>query len=119
MKDLPASRCSRCGHVACPPDRYCSAGCLGAEQATVSVSPEGTLYSVSTIHVPHAIFGAPYTVAYVDLDAGPRLFGHLVGPDAARIGDRVTAFAEEVVKDDETSVAVQRFVPVSTEEVAA
>ncbi len=119
MKELPSSRCSRCDHVSCPPARHCSVGCLGAEQVATTIPPVGTLYSSSTIHVAHAIFGAPYTVGYVDLDAGPRLFGHLPGPDAAVMGDRVVVTVDYAARGEEGTLEVARFAPLITEEVDA
>jgi uncharacterized OB-fold protein len=84
-----------------------------------TIPPVGTLYSSSTIHVAHAIFGAPYTVGYVDLDAGPRLFGHLPGPDAAVMGDRVVVTVDYAARGEEGTLEVARFAPLITEEVDA
>jgi uncharacterized OB-fold protein len=42
----------------------------------VDIDPRGSVYVSSIIHVPHAQFGAPYQVGYIDLPDGPRVFGH-------------------------------------------
>jgi uncharacterized protein len=76
MSSLPASRCQTCGHLSCPSVTYCPRGC-GRTCAPDWVSSRGKVYSSTVIHIPHPELGAPYQVAYVDLDDGPRLFGRV------------------------------------------
>jgi hypothetical protein len=46
------------------------------------------VWSTTRIHIAHGERTAPYTLAYVDLDDGPRVLAHVVtGPVA--IGDPV------------------------------
>jgi uncharacterized OB-fold protein len=53
--------------------------------------PGGTVFSATTVHVSLPGRAAPYLLAYVDLDAGPRILVHVdSGPDTtAAPGDRV------------------------------
>jgi uncharacterized OB-fold protein len=74
---LHGSKCAHCGVVAFPPHPLCSA--CGAEdgQDTVQLSPVGTLYTFSEIHIAPKGFATPYAVGYVDLPEGVRLFGQI------------------------------------------
>jgi uncharacterized OB-fold protein len=86
---LHGSRCGRCGAVAFPAHEACpSCGEIG--QDSVLLSPVGTLYSFSEIHVAPRGFATPYSVGYVDLPEGVRLFGQIEGRAAdLRIGQKV------------------------------
>ena len=70
-----APRCPRCG---------------GSTTHAV-FGPDGVVWATSTIHVASGDRDTAYTVAYVDIDDGPRLLAHVVGgPDLSlRIGERV------------------------------
>ncbi len=74
---LIGSRCAKCGNAAFPPHRRCPA--CGAEdgQAELALSPVGTLYTFSEIHVAPEGFSIPYAVGYVDLPEGVRVFGQI------------------------------------------
>lgn len=88
MTTLTARKCSSCGHVSWPGGDYCPAGC-GATTAPATLANAGSVYVSTVIDVPHESFGASYRVGYVDLDGGPRVFGHFDSPAAAEIGTRV------------------------------
>jgi uncharacterized OB-fold protein len=63
--------------MAFPPHPMCpSCGAEGG-QATVELSPVGTLYTFSEIHIAPKGFATPYAVGYVDLPEGVRLFGQI------------------------------------------
>ncbi|WP_214103361.1 Zn-ribbon domain-containing OB-fold protein [Acrocarpospora catenulata] len=51
----------------------------------------GTVWASTILRVPLPGRPAPTALAYVDLDGGPRLLGHLAGPPAERLraGTRV------------------------------
>ena len=87
---LHGSRCGRCGGVAFPAHKACPSCGAESGQDAVLLSPTGTLYSFSEIHVAPKGFAAPYVVGYVDLPEGVRLFGQIEGSAAAlRIGQQV------------------------------
>lgn len=49
--------------------------------------PTGTVWSFTTVHVAADSHDTPYTLAYLDLDDGPRLMVELVGDaSTARVG---------------------------------
>jgi uncharacterized OB-fold protein len=73
---LHGSRCASCGESAFPPHSICPQ-CGSASQEGVKLSPAGTLYTYSEIHVAPKGFNTPYAVAYVDLPEGVRVFGQV------------------------------------------
>jgi uncharacterized OB-fold protein len=74
---LHGSKCAQCGVVAFPPHPLCPACGADAGQDTVQLSPTGTLYSFSEIHIAPKGFATPYAVGYVDLPEGVRVFGQI------------------------------------------
>jgi uncharacterized OB-fold protein len=59
----------------------------------IEAGPGGSLYSFSTVFVGPAA-GEPYTLAYVDLDGGPRVLGRVLGtPDLLECDARVRLVA--------------------------
>ena len=72
--------------------RYACRACGSAELQWRTASGAGRVYSVTTVaRAPSDEFRplAPYALAIVELDEGPRLMGHATHD--ARIGDRVIA----------------------------
>jgi uncharacterized OB-fold protein len=87
---LLGSRCAHCGGVAFPPHPLCPACGAESGQDTVLLSATGTLYSFSEIHIAPKGFATPYTVGYVDLTEGVRLFGQIEAKAAElAIGQKV------------------------------
>jgi uncharacterized protein len=87
---LRGSRCMACGSMAFPPHLRCAACGAESGQETVALSPIGTLYTFSEIHVAPAGFAVPYVVGYVDLPEGVRLFGQIEAhPSELTIGQRL------------------------------
>jgi uncharacterized OB-fold protein len=72
--------------------RYACRACGSTELQWRTASGAGRVYSVTTVaRAPSEEFRplAPYALAIVELDEGPRLMGHATAD--ARIGDRVIA----------------------------
>lgn len=74
---LCGGRCTACGHAVARPLPRCPR-CRGPV-ADERFGPEGAIWAVTVLHVPAAGRDAPATLAYVDLDDGPRLLAHLPG----------------------------------------
>jgi uncharacterized OB-fold protein len=98
---LFGARCTACGHahaVAVPRCTRCRAGSL----EPAPFGPDGTVWSTTTLHVASGGRSAPYTLAYVDLDDGPRVLAHVSGgplPVAARVRlAGTTAFGDPLVE---------------------
>lgn len=76
---LVGGRCASCGNTWFPRAEVCP-GCLAtAQMRPTPLSPTGTLYAYSVVHIAPAGFQAPYAIGYVDLPEGVRVFGHLDG----------------------------------------
>jgi len=87
---LHGSKCAHCGVAAFPPHPSCPACGAEGSQDTVQLSPVGTLYTFSEIHIAPKGFVTPYAVGYVDLPEGVRLFGQIETPAAdLRLGQQV------------------------------
>jgi uncharacterized protein len=107
---LLGSKCVRCGAVAFPPHGMCP-GC-GAEhgQDEVELSPVGTLYTFSEIHVAPKGFATPYAVGYVDLPEGVRLFGQIEGRAAdLKVGQPVAVMLGPVRSEAGRTVISYKF----------
>jgi uncharacterized OB-fold protein len=88
--ELHVQQCSGCGHNQLYGRLYCTE-CRSDELSWVRTDPVGVLYSYTVVYrAPNARFRdrVPYVVALVDLAAGPRIMGNLVGiePEQAEIG---------------------------------
>jgi uncharacterized OB-fold protein len=86
---LAGACCAACGHALARVVPRCSR-CRGPVEPA-RFGPEGTIWATTVVHIAARPGGeAPYTLAYVDLDDGPRLLLRLdVGAARAAIGDRV------------------------------
>lgn len=85
---IAGSRCSACGH----PSLWSSPRCqvCGGSTVAATFGPGGTVWSSTVVRVPVPGRTPPYTLAYVDLDDGPRVLAH-VGGTTERLapGERV------------------------------
>lgn len=99
---LRCQKCGTCGYVRFPPARLCPE-CLGSQVRWTDLRPSGTLYSYTTYE--RALDRRfekyiPYTVAYVELDDGPRMVGTLLADATeATVGQRVAAVFDPVTPD--------------------
>jgi uncharacterized OB-fold protein len=111
---LHGSQCAHCGQSAFPPHPSCPS--CGAEtgQDTVHLSPVGTLYSFSEIHIAPKGFATPYAVGYVDLPEGVRLFGQIEGKASDLTIGQAVAVTLAPVRTDEAgrTVISYKFRPV-------
>lgn len=107
---LVLPRCQRCGELIWYPRRFCPF-CAGTEVSWIEVSGHGTVYSFTVMRRGAGAYAdaAPYVVAYVQLDEGPRVLTNVVGadPDQLEVGTPV-----RVVFDDAgDGEALFRFTP--------
>jgi uncharacterized protein len=114
---LLGSRCSACGEAFFPRRQVC-ARCLHEGCDDIELSPTGTIYTWTYVHVP--LFAkadadvAGYGVGQIDLPEGPRVQAILLGEaDAFRIGQEVETDLEVLRTDsDGNDVVIYRFRPV-------
>jgi uncharacterized protein len=93
--ELLGMKCTRCGYVAFPRQRYGCEKCGAAADALndMPLSSNGTLASYATVHMHQAkTIAAPFVIGEIALDAGPTVRATMVEPDdtAMQIGARVT-----------------------------
>ena len=73
---LRGSECPNCRRRFFPPKARCPE-CLRSGLGSVALDTRGTLYSHTTVYIPSRNFKPPYTVGYVELDEGVRIFGQI------------------------------------------
>ena len=75
--ELRLQRCRSCAHTYFPPQPFCP-GCASDDVEVVVASGFASLYSYVITHRAAPGFEAPYVIAEVELDEGPRMLGNLV-----------------------------------------
>lgn len=75
--EVRGSRCLACGTLMVPETFACSA-CACSDVQPASAGSTGNLYSYSTVYVSPSR-ATPYTLGYVDLDAGARVLATISG----------------------------------------
>ena len=111
---LIGSACRACSAKVFPPVAICPE-CLSDEVEPLALSPTGTLYSFSTVHVAPRGWRVPYVAGYVDLPEGVRVFSHVVGADprALKMDMDVALTTAELGTDAEGApVASYAFAPI-------
>ena len=103
---LELQRCAKCKHWRFPPSVVCPK-CLAFEHEWAPVSGRATIYSFIVVHRPqHPGFAkdAPYNVALVELEEGPRMHTNIVecANEDLKIGMPVEVVFEKV--DDEITL---------------
>lgn len=98
---LLGGRCQACGHANPTTAPRCPR--CGAPTEATRFGPAGVVWSTTTIHIAHAERIDPYTLAYVDLDDGPRLLAHVTGRQVA-VGDRVRLWEHSHLGDPQVEV---------------
>jgi uncharacterized protein len=73
---LVGARCAACGHVHAIAVGRCTR-CRAPALEPARFGPAGVVWSTTTLHVAGGTRTAPYTLAYVDLDDGPRLLAQV------------------------------------------
>jgi len=84
---LTFQRCGDCGSAQNYPRSLCSA-CGGRELSEETASGLGTVFTFTVNHrgpTPAFAADAPYVIALIDLDEGPRLMMNVLGCDPADV----------------------------------
>ena len=91
---LTYQQCANCDTVVFYPRGHCT-GCTGGNLQWKTAKGTGTIYTYSVVRQSYHPFfrsQAPYVVAWIDLDEGPRLVSNVLGAGSADlnlIGKRV------------------------------
>lgn len=108
---LIGSECTDCGEILFPTRDRCPE-CFG-DTETTTLSRHGTLYTHATVGMGPEGFPSPYTIGYVDLPEGIRIFTTIVGD--VEIGDEMEVATGTVFERDGTAVEGYQFRPVEGE----
>ena len=79
------------------PRRHCT-GCTEGSLEWLVAAGTGTVYTFSIVRQSyHPFFRnlVPYTVAWIDLDEGPRILSNVIGTDTVSVGQKVRVEWEE------------------------
>ncbi len=110
--------CDSCGHHIWYPRSWCPV-CGGPDVTWTELSGRGTVYARTVLHKAMGPWreAAPFVVAYVELDEGPRLLTNVVAadPTSVQVGDPVRAVFVPVadLDDGAPAQAIVRFTPES------
>lgn len=75
--ELRLQRCQACAHVYFPPRPFCPA-CACRDVSVFAASGNATLHSYVINQRPAPGFEAPYAIAVVELEEGPRMMTNIV-----------------------------------------
>lgn len=78
---LLGTRCERCDVTFFPPRSTCTVCFREDRVVALTLSKRGTLYTYCTVHQSRPGIATPYTIGYVDLPEGVRVFARLVDAD--------------------------------------
>ena len=95
---LVLPRCDKCSTVIWYPREFCPS-CGSMSVSWFDASGRGTVYSYSVVRKGEAMYGAaaPYVLAYVELEEGPRVLTNIVDcePESVKIGQAVSVVFHE------------------------
>jgi len=115
--ELRLQRCDQCDHVYFPPRPFCH-GCAERKVSWFKASGKAKLYSYVIHHRPAPGFTAPYSIAVVELEEGPRMMTNIVGcpqtPEALQLDMPVEVTFEKL----SDKIALPLFKPVTTGKAA-
>jgi len=97
--ELRIQRCDACGHHQFPPQGFCR-HCSSGRLRWVAASGRGTVLSYTIVHwSPNPAYAAeaPYSLALIQLDEGPRMLSNIIGcpPGSIKIGMAVRVEFEQ------------------------
>lgn len=104
---LIGGACHECGVRTFPRYAVCPA-CMSEDVRQEAMPRQGIVYSHSTLHVGDKRWRMPFSVGYVDLPNGVRVFSHLT-EGAATIGARVEV-DRAVVGQERDGALIETFV---------
>jgi uncharacterized protein len=103
-------RCDSCGRFRFIPSERCPCG--STEYSWTPIAGTGQIYTYTVVHrapTPAYQSGAPYVIAHVTLDEGPRMISTLMGCDPGAV---TVTMPVELIYDDVTSeLTLYRFRP--------
>lgn len=114
---IQGGRCPSCRGVYVPPRPRCPA-CRTGPLVAAPVAEQGTVVACTEVHVPFPglTLDLPFTCGWIRLDGADVPFAHLLGelgPEGARVGQRVEAVWAPVEERGPTWESIRWFRPVA------
>ncbi len=110
LGELRLQQCDSCAHVYFPPRPFCPE-CASRQVSVVRASGRATLYSYVINHRLPKWIDAPYAIAVVQLEEGPRMMTNILGvpqtPEALVLDMPLEVVFESVSAD----IALPKFRP--------
>ncbi len=104
---LEAGKCAKCGKIFMPPRLVCDA-CGSRQFAKTTLQDTGVIHTFAVVRTPPAGFTgqAPYVLAVVELDGGPKLTMQIAdcAPEDAHIGDRIRVAFRKITESGNAGV---------------
>ena len=75
---LVGTRCNKCSRIIFPGRDSCL-NCLGQDLGIVPLSRNGKLYTYTIVHMPSEHFQSPYSVGWIELPEGIKVFSQIRG----------------------------------------
>ena len=110
--ELLVQRCRLCSSTYFPPQPFCPA-CSNDDVEVVRASGRGTLHGYVITHRAAPGFEAPYVIAVVELEEGPRLLTNLLGVEPDPVALELDA-PVEVVFEPVGDIVLPMFRPRTT-----
>ncbi len=110
--NLIGSECQKCDALYFPPRIICRNCGRDTKMVPKKLSGKGTVYSFTTIRVPSDAFkeSAPYNVAVVALEEGPKVEGHVIeSGKKVEIGTKVKTVFRKMYVDGEEGLIHYHF----------
>jgi len=109
---LVGNKCKSCGQIFFPQVQTCL-NCFHKELEEIPLSRQGELYSYTKAYMPASRFQPPYTVGYVNLPEGVRVFAPLkeVEGQSFKVGLPMKLVIEELWRDGDKEVIGYKFTP--------
>jgi uncharacterized OB-fold protein len=101
---LTGGRCPACGHTYFPTKQVCPS-CFNAEQQEIPLSGKGTLHTFARSHMGPSGIQTPFTIGFIDLPEGIKLFSLLTDCDpwdkVLAVGMEMEMVIETIRQDEE------------------
>jgi uncharacterized protein len=112
--ELRLQRCADCDHTYFPPRPFCPA-CSSRSVDLVTASGRATLHSYVIHHRDAPGFTAPYSIAVVQLEEGPRMMTNVVDCDQTPEALQLDMALEVTFEQLTDEIALPLFRPASNE----
>jgi uncharacterized OB-fold protein len=110
---LLGNRCEICDQLFFPSRPFCFT-CFSDRMETVKLGGKGKLYSFTTSYMPSLHFKPPYTVGWIELLEGIRIFSPIIKREEQNleIGMEVELVVEELWVEENKSIIGYKFRPI-------